>query len=176
MNVISPIKSIDEINLIKDLFQRKKQIPELVMFTLAINTGIELSDLLNLKIKDVKNKFYLHIDKKKVIQLNEETRKLLANYTTGKLNSDFLFKNKKDKKLDRTTVFYSFKEICSELGLNGRYSVASWRKTFAYHYYKKYKDLSFLMWLFNQNSIERALSFIGETENMNLRFKEGVNL
>ena len=45
-----------------------------------------------------------------------------------------------------------------------------------YHYYKKYKDLSFLMWLFNQHSAEQALKFIGEAENMNLRFREGVGL
>ena len=78
--------------------------------------------------------------------------------------------------MNRTTIFYSFKNICSELGLSENYSVASWRKTFAYHYYKKYKDLSFLMWLFNQRSAEQALKFIGEAENMNLRFREGVKL
>ena len=60
--------------------------------------------------------------------------------------------------------------------LSENYSVASWRKTFAYHYYQKYKDLSYLQWLFNQGSVDRTLNFIGENENMNLRFKEGVKL
>ena len=176
MNVISPIKSIEEINLIKDLYKKKQQISGLVMFTLAINTGIDLSELLNLKVEDVKNKFYLLIAPQKSIPLDEETRKLIANLSEGKQNSDLLFSNRKGKTINRTTVFCSFKNICSELGLSENYSVGSWRKTFAYHYYKKYKDLSFLMWLFNQHSAEQALKFIDEEENMNLRFKEGVKL
>lgn len=176
MNVISPIKSIEEINLIKDLYLRKKQISELLMFTLAINTGIDLSALLNLKIEDVKNKFYLLVAPQKSIPIDDETRRLIAEFIVGKLNSDFLFKNKKGKKVDRTTVFYSFKNICSELGLSEKYSVASWRKTFAYHYYMKYKDLSYLQWLFNQGTVKQTLNFIGVDENMNLRFREGVEL
>lgn len=176
MNVISPIKSIEEINLIKDLYKKKQQIPELAMFILAINTGIDLSELLNLKVEDVKNKYYLQIESKKSIPLDEDLRKLIAHLSRGRKNSDLLFSNKKGKRFDRTTAFYSFKNICAELGLSEKYSVASWRKTFAYHYYKKYKDLSFLMWLFNQRSAEQALKFIGEEENMNLRFKEGVKL
>lgn len=176
MNVISSIKSIKEINLIKNLYKKKLQIPELVMFTLAINTGIDLSELINLKVEDVKNKFYLLIAPKKSIPLDKNARKLIAKLLEGKQNSDLLFSNKKGKIMNRTTIFYSFKNICSELGLSENYSVASWRKTFAYHYYKKYKDLSFLMWLFNQRSAEQALKFIGEAENMNLRFREGVKL
>ena len=155
---------------------RKKQISELLMFTLAINTGIDLSALLNLKIEDVKNKFYLLVAPQKSIPIDDGTRRLIAEFIVGKLNSDFLFKNKKGKKVDRTTVFYSFKNICSELGLSEKYSVASWRKTFAYHYYMKYKDLSYLQWLFNQGTVKQTLNFIGVDENMNLRFREGVEL
>ena len=41
---------------------------------------------------------------------------------------------------------------------------------------KKYKDLSYLQWLFNQTNIKSALKYIDEDENMNLRFRQGVNL
>ena len=51
-----PIKNIQEINCIKDLYRQKNQISELLMFTLAINTGIDLINLLNLRVKDIKNK------------------------------------------------------------------------------------------------------------------------
>lgn len=98
-----PIKNIQEINCIKDLYRQKNQISELLMFTLAIN-------------------------------------------------------------------------IIAELGLRNKYSVASWRKTFAYHYYHKYKDLSYLQWLFNQTNINMALKFIDEDENMNLRYRDGISL
>ena len=68
------------------------------------------------------------------------------------------------------------KNIIAELGLPNKYSVASWRKTFAYHYYHKYKDLSYLQWLFNQTNINMALKFIDEDENMNLRYRDGISL
>ena len=171
-----PIKSIDEIELIKDLYRKKNQLQELLMFTLAINTGLGVLELLNLKVKDIKGKHYLSIGKQKSIPLNNEIIRLVEESTENKKTSELLFQNSRGNKLGRTTVFYDFKDICTELGLNEKYSVSSWRKTFAYHYYEKYKDISYLMWLFNQHSVNIAFKFIDVEENMNLRFREGVRL
>ena len=171
-----PIKSIEEINLIKDLYKRKNQTRDLLMFLIAINTGISLVDLLNLKVKDVKDKLYLSNGKQKAVPLNDEILELIPKVIEGLPLSDFLFKNQFGNKIDRGGVFHLFKNVCTELGLNDKYSVASWRKTFAYHYYEKYKDISYLMWLFNQSAINLAFEFIDVKENMNLRFREGVCL
>ena len=171
-----PIKSIDEIELIKDLYRKKNQLQELLMFTLAINTGLGVLELLNLKVKDIKGKHYLSVGKQKSVPLNNEIIQLVEEFTENKKLSEPLFQNSKGNKLGRTAVFYDFKDICIELGLNEKYSVSSWRKTFAYHYYEKYKDISYLMWLFNQNSVNIAFKFIDVDENMNLRFREGVCL
>lgn len=176
MVVSSPIKNIEEINLIKDLYKRKNQIRNLLMFTLAINTGINLIDLLNLKVRDVKGKLYLPCGKRKFVPLNDDLRDLIVQATKGLKNTDFLFQNQWGKKIDRTGVFHGFKNACLELGLSDKYSVASWRKTFAYHHYKKYKDISYLMWMFNQCDIKLAFKFIDTEENMNLRYREGVGL
>ena len=170
-----PIKCTEEIKRIKDLYRKKKQIPQLLMFLLSINTGIDLVKLLNLKIRDVKNKQYIRIDANKVMPLNQEVLDLISQVTKGRESDDYLFLNAKGEKFHRASAFQSFREICEELCFNG-YSTISWRKTFAYHYYKKYKDLSYLMWLFNQHSASIALKFIDEEENMNLRYKEGVCL
>lgn len=176
MNECLPIKSIEEINLIKDLYRKKKQLRELLMFTLSINTGIDLSRLLGLKINDVKEKCYLMISPQKSVPLNNELQELILEVCAEQDNSAPLFRNRRGGKVDRVTIFYSFKKICTELGLSKKYSVVSWRKTFAYHYYQKYKDLTYLQWLFNQTSVEQALNFIGEVENINLRYREGVCL
>ena len=171
-----PIKNIDEIELIKDLYRKKNQLQELLMFTLAINTGLGVLELLNLKVKDVKNRHYLSYSKQKSIPLNNEIVELVEKFTNDKKLSEFLFQNTKGKQIDRTWVFHNFKTHLGELGLKEKYSVASWRKTFAYHYYEKYKDISYLMWLFNQKSVNIAFKFIDVEENMNLRFREGVCL
>ena len=108
--------------------------------------------------------------------MNNEIIQLVEGFAENKKASELLFQNSRGNKLGRTAVFYDFKDICIELGLSEKYSVASWRKTFAYHYYEKYKDISYLMWLFNQHSVNIAFKFIDVEENMNLRFKEGVCL
>ena len=176
MKAKAPIKDTETINAIKNLYQKKNKIRDLLMFTLAVNTGADFIDLLNLKISDVKNKDYLILDHKKSIPLNDELKELIKKVTKGHKLSEPLFQNQCGKKLTRSAVFYSFREICKELGISKNISVASWRKTFAYHYYMKYKDLSFIQWLFDQQNIDLTLKFIDVTENMNLRFREGVCL
>lgn len=146
------------------------------MFDLAINTGLDLSELFDLKVKDVKDKLYLSNGKQKSIPLNDEIRELISQVIENKTLPELLFTNNSGKKIHRTSVFYAFKDVCSELGLSEKYSISSWRKTFGYHHYEKYKDLSYLMWLFNQANANLALKFIDVEENMNLRFREGVCL
>lgn len=164
------------ITRMKDLFLSKGQIRGYLLFVLSINTGINLTELLNLKVRDVKNKQYLNFGRNKAVPISEELQEIIKKLVEGCKVDEPLFQGKVGQQLDRTSAFYIFKVICAELGVQDKYSVLSWRKTFAYHYYMKYKDLSYLMWLFNQNSVEKTLQFIGEEENMNLRFREGVAL
>lgn len=176
MKASLPIKDKEIIHKMKDLFLSKEEFRGYLLFVLSINTGIYLKDILELKVRDVKNKQYLTIGKNKVVPLSDEIQKIIKKAIEGCKLDTPLFRGKVGQQLDRTSAFYIFKTICVELGVDDKYSVLSWRKTFAYHYYQKYKDISYLMWLFNQHSIEQALNFIGEEENMNLRFREGVAL
>ena len=112
----------------------------------------------------------------KTFPLNDYFRNAIARFVKKRNPDDFLFQGRIHKPIDRTAIFHSFRAICDELALPESISVASWRKTFAYHHYLKYKDLSYLQWLFNQTSVILTLKFIGVEENMNLRFREGVGL
>ena len=176
MKASLPIKDIEMIHKMKDLFLSKGEIRGYLLFVLSINTGIYLKDLLKIKVKDVKNKQYLNIGKDKVAPLNCEIKDTIKRLVDGCKLDTPLFQGKAGQQLDRTSVFRLFKTICTELGVQDKYSVLSWRKTFAYHYYMKYKDLSYLQWLFNQGTVFQTLGFIDVEENMNLRFREGVEL
>ena len=176
MKASLPIKDIEMIRKMKDLFLSKGEIRGYLLFVLSINTGIYLKDLLELKVRDVKNKQYLTVGKNKVVPLSDEIQEIIKKAIEGCKLDTPLFRGKVGQCLDRTSAFYIFKVICTELGVQDKYSVLSWRKTFAYHYYMKYKDLSYLQWLFNQGTVEQTLNFIGVEENMNLRFREGVYL
>ena len=175
MTVSSPIKEVSTIENIKDLYKKKNMPRDLLLFELGINTGMHLKTLLKLKVKDVKDKYYL-TDGIKTFPLNENIRELIADYIVERHSNEYLFQSKPGVPLDRGTVFYLFKEICRELALPEDITVASWRKTFAYHHYQRYKDLSYLQWLFNQTTIGVTLKFIDVQENINLRYREGVVL
>jgi len=173
----SPIKDIETIQQIKNLYSVKKDYKGLLLFLLAINTGAKLNELLDLNVGDIRGKEYLVIDNKKSVPLNDEIKKLIQKVCGNRSDNEPLFQRyKTNGRLDRATVFHKFREIRKELALDERITVASWRKTFGYFYYEKYKDLSFLQWYFSQNGVEETMQFIGIDENMNLRFKEGVCL
>ncbi len=176
MAINSPIKDVKIIEQIKELYKKKKLTRDLLLFTLGINTGMNLLDLLKLNISDVRDKFYLNFEENKSIPITNELKVLIDNVIADRDDDNPLFVSVRGHRIERSYVFNSFKEICRELGIADKYSVASWRKTFAYHYYKKYNDLSYLQWLFNQSTANLALKFIEEYENMNLRYREGVNL
>lgn len=176
MTVSSPIKDVEMIDLIKGLYEKKGMIRDLLLFTLGINTGMNLLDLLQLNVSDVRGKYYLNFEGSKSIPIKAELKTLIDEVIADRSDDSPLFESVRGHRLERSYVFNSFKEICKELGVADKYSVASWRKTFAYHYYQKYRDLSYLQWLFNQSTVKLTLKFIDEYENMNLRFREGVCL
>lgn len=176
MVVSSPIKDIETIQQIKILYQKQGEDKHLLLFLLAINTGANLKDLLDLNVEDIKDKEFLALENRKTIPLNDEIKILVKQITENKKLDEPLFSGKRKSRCERTAVFYKFKSIRDELALDENINVSSWRKTFGYMHYKKYKDLSYLQWFFGQNSVEQTMEYIGIKENMNLRCKEGIAL
>ena len=158
-----PIKDKSVIIQIKETYRTNGNVRGLLLFLLSINTGIKLVDLLKLTVVDVRDKDYIstkdNTDSYKY-PVNKEIKKLISKFIDGRYDKEFLFKTRNGKPIDRIRVYREFKEICKSLYLGDGYSVTSWRKTFGYHYYKKYKDLTFLQWMFNQTSVEETLKYI----------------
>ena len=90
----------------KDLFLSKGEIRGYLLFVLSINTGIYLKDLLELKVRDVKNKQYRTVGKNKVVPLSDEIQEVIKKAIDGcKLDAP-LFQGKVGQQLDRTSAFY----------------------------------------------------------------------
>ena len=129
------------IEKIKEEYRRRGWIRDLILFTLSINTGAKLVNLLELKISDVKNKDVLRFKDvaniTRVFPLNAEIKTMLQEYCNLRSDKEFLFSSKKNpaKAITRIEVFRKFKTVCDSIGVYDNYSVASWRKTFGYHYY-----------------------------------------
>lgn len=170
-----PIKSREDIERIKQKYRETKNYRDLLVFLLSINTGVKLVELLKLTVSDIKggNSF---ISKKKELSFNKEIQSLIDMLTNDRKDNEPLFKTINGKFLDRIQVYRNFKEICKELNLREEYSATSWRKTFGYHYYKQYGDLTFLQWKFNQSRVEETLKFIDVDIDLSSRFQTEFSL
>ena len=83
MNVVEPIKEKKNIKKIEK-FLAKKNKRDLLLFVMGTNTGLRISDILALNVKDVKNKDFINIVEKKTGKLKRfplnEKIKYLLNY------------------------------------------------------------------------------------------------
>ncbi|MBA7623772.1 hypothetical protein ES703_31171 [subsurface metagenome] len=89
MRTVQPIRDLKKIRAIKGNL-RKRNPRDFLLFTLGINTGLRISDILRLKVEDVKDqageiKEYLDLNEKKtkkqrLIYINSEVRNALEYY------------------------------------------------------------------------------------------------
>lgn len=63
MNVVQPIKKIEDIQKIKKYLAKKPR--DALLFSFGINTGLRISDILSLDVGDVKGRDYIEIREKK---------------------------------------------------------------------------------------------------------------
>jgi integrase len=172
VNRTLPIKDKNIIKQIKTYYKNRKMYRELLLFILAINSGMKLVDLLNLNIKDVS--VVLKTKSGVEFALSDEVKDLIKKVAKGRASSEPLFISKYGNRLTRFGVYCPFKDTCKSLGLD--YSVDSWRRTFGYHYYKKYHDLTFLQWYFNQRLVQETLDYIDAEDSIGARFQGRVGL
>lgn len=169
-----PIKSVEDIERIKQKYREKGLYIDLLLFLLVINTGLKMTTLFETKVSQVKGKKYIQVAKGITYLLTDEIIDLISIVTKEKEMTDFVFTRRNKEKASRYYYYVNFKDVAAELGLYN-ISVDSWRRTFGYHHYQKHKDLFFLQWYFNQNTAELAMEYIDVKEPLSARFQQGLN-
>ena len=137
---VQPIRNMKDIKKIK---RRLKDNPrDLLLFTIGINNGLRISDLLRLKVEDVKDLEVgetLEIKegktgKKNVLMVNGEVKKVLERYIQemNPKDEDFLFKSKKgdNNPITKSYVNQMMKEWTK--GMKGNFGTHTLRKTFGF--------------------------------------------
>lgn len=174
MNFVEPIRSKKDIEKMK-LILKRNGYRDYFLFTLGINVGLRISDLLKLKTDDVfdyeKNivKETIRMRDKKtnkdnrfpiISELAFEIEKYLE--VMGLNKGDYLFQSRKgfNKPITPDRAYMIIREAGKEIGLNNLGS-HSLRKTFGYWHYKRKKDLALLMEIFNHSSHKVTMRYIG---------------
>jgi len=184
---VEPIRDISKIKKMKAILRQTSE-RDLLLFVLGINTGIKISDLLELTVKEVWDgekvrEFLILKDSKtgieKAYYLNNSVSQLLQSYLRGGdfQPEDYLFKSKKNNlPISRQQAYRIINRAAREAGIPGRIGTHTLRKTFGYHAFRKGVAISILMNIFNHHSRKETLNYIGVQEEEQQLIRVDVNL
>src|SRR4051794_13226306 len=96
MNYVQPIRDPKKIQEMQENLSPR----DAFMFTLGINVGCRISDLLPLRVKDLRGKKHLIIDEKKTgkrkrFLINNQLQAVINEYTKDMKDDSFLFPSRK---------------------------------------------------------------------------------
>jgi integrase len=165
MQVVQPIREQEKIEQIQEVL-REQSIRDWLLFTIGINSGLHLSDLLYLKVKDVVDRNVVSVreektGKVKTFQLSAQLRGYIKEYVQYMDEDSYLFPSQRTgNPIKRIRVYRILNQAAKQVGLTdiGTHTL---RKTYGYHYYLKTKNVSVLRDLFNQSAPSVTLKYIG---------------
>lgn len=170
MNEVQAIKSKTDIAKIKRSLHGRNAL----LFTLGVNVGLRISDLLALKVGELRGKQNVRIregktSKMRVVTLNKTAQAAIKAYIPADASDDeYVFKSSRgNKAITRVQAYRILNEAVDRAGLTdklgGPIGTHSLRKTWGYFAYKAGTDLSLLMRAFNHSSQAQTLKYIGVT-------------
>lgn len=148
-----------------------------LIFKFGLNTGLRISDILPLKVRDifvnnVEFRDYLVLKEKKTkkekkIKLNDALRKRIQPYVNENnlTSEDYLFPSRKGAHIGRIQAYRVLKEAADLVGIEN-FGTHSLRKTWGYWTYKMSKyNIGLIMDTFNHSSQSITLRYIGVNQD-----------
>lgn len=166
MNTPIPIKDKNKLREIEH-YLKHTNIRDYIMFEIGLYTGLRISDILRLRVFDVKNKDHIYIRAKKTgkeirLAINDELKKVLDGYVKDMYYDDYLIQSRQsfNKPITTTRAYQIIREAGEKCRVYGL-STHSLRKTFGFHYYKNTKDAKTLQLILGHTSEHVTLRYIG---------------
>lgn len=170
MQFVQPIRSMESLDAMKAVLRRSSE-RDWFLLVMGTNVGLRIGDLLRLHVKDVRNKSHLtHRERKtgkmRRFPINAELRAVINEYIKGKPDSAPLFPSYRTKQnIGRTQAYRILNRAAAEVGLS-EIGTHTLRKTFGYHFYKRYKDVALLQQIFNHSAPSITLRYIGINQDI----------
>ena len=174
---VQPLRSAEEIEEFRQALDRGRTAErDRLLFDLGINTGLRISDLLPLKVGDVRGKTEVIIQEQKTKKRRtvflHTIMPEIAEYVEGKSDEAYLFASERTgRPISRTQAYRIFQKAADWIGREdiGTHTL---RKTFGYHYYQQTKDIATLMIIFNHRSQEVTKRYLGiEDEELRMSLR-----
>lgn len=151
--IVLSIKEIDQIINSIDLSLNNGERNRTIIECLY-SCGLRVSELINLKISEINfSDDYIKVigkgNKQRITPINNNLINFFKNYINeirsklkiDKNNSDYLFLNRRGKKISRILVFNVVKEACKKAGIKKNISPHTFRHSFATHLVEGGADL-----------------------------------
>ncbi|HDI3121676.1 site-specific integrase [Clostridium botulinum] len=171
MDFVQPIRNKKTIEQFKNELL-KNGYRDYMMFVIGINTGLRISDILNLKVSDVKEKTHISIVEKKTkknkrFMINTMLKAEIDRYIDNMNDDDYLFSSRKgkNKPITRVQAYRILNNVADKLGIE-EIGTHTLRKTFGYWHYQKNKDVALLQNLFNHSAPSITLRYIGINQDI----------
>ncbi|MDF9417436.1 tyrosine-type recombinase/integrase [Bacillus altitudinis] len=170
VNNVQPLRSIEDIQKMKNSLIRYCSYRDYFLFVLGINTGFRISDILPLTVKDIRDKKHIVIKEKKTgklrsIHVNKCLKKEIDEYTSLMSYRELLFPSRKGLEPITLTQAYRVLQKASKIAGIEHVGSRTLRKTFGYHHYQKHKDIAALQEFFSHPSIRITKLYIGVIED-----------
>lgn len=181
MEFVQPIRDRKKVEAMRKVL-RGSNLRDYCLFVLGVNSGLRVSDLLNLSVGDV-------IDEKGILKerisfrelktrntgnnkeinfpISDTAKKALSEYLITrdyKLEEPLFMSRKKGAPLQRAQAWKVINDAARTVGITDRIGTHTLRKTFAYHAYKAGIDIIQIQKLLGHKSPAITLAYMGITQ------------
>lgn len=170
MSASEPIRDKLLVKAILNNLKESGRIRDYLLVAIPIYTGLRISDVLKLQVKDIRNKWNLRIKEQKTgkeieIYLKRELKDIIDKNTEKKKPSEYIICSQKTKgllPLSKCQAHRIIKKIQKEYKIPGKISSHSLRKTFAYTIYKENgNDIELTRQALNHQSTNATIRYLG---------------
>lgn len=172
MSQVYPIKDKRKIKAIRKYLINSNRLRDWIMIAVGIFTGLRISDILQLKVKDVRNRDYIKLKQKKTkknkkIIINNQLKEDLKEFIKGKKDNEYLIRTTLkengeylNKPISPTQAYRIIKDIQHKLKIKENLGTHSLRKTYGYNLYKE-NDIAVVQKSLDHASQADTLRYIG---------------
>lgn len=171
--MVDPILTNKQITKIRN-YLRNTNVRDYMLFEIGIMTGLRVSDILELKVKDVKNKKEIRIYQKKTkryktIPIHRALRRDIKDYVKGMYDEQYLIYSTLphcgNQPIKRNRAYRIIKRVCSKFDESGglyNYGSHTMRKTFGHTLYElSGHDIYGVMTALDHTNPRSTLAYIG---------------
>ncbi|TPE68954.1 site-specific integrase [Halalkalibacterium halodurans] len=166
-NEVNPIKSTRDLNRLKAALHGRNRL----MLIMGVSLGLRISDLLALKIGDVRGKDELIIREQKT----QKPRRIKLSKTVMAevkalegADDEYIFRSRQggNKPISRVQAYRILNDAAERAGINvGPIGTHTLRKTFGYQLYAQGLDITRIMAILNHSTPAMTLKYIGVTKD-----------